>query len=92
MRQKVILVFLMSSLCGCEAISDVKDVYGSYELTSRRGKVLLQISADQSYFETVKPLGAPDAEQSGKWQWRNGRVCLDAFLIPTWDGNQNGAE
>lgn len=80
--RRLIPIWLMVCLCGCEAIKNENDVYGSYELTSRDGKVLLVVGADHSYSETIRSSNAPDQKNSGNWQWRDGRVCFDALLVP----------
>ncbi len=72
----------MVCFCGCQAIKNEADVYGSYELTSRDGKVLLEVGADHSYSETIRSSNAPDQKNSGHWQWRDGRVCFDALPVP----------
>jgi hypothetical protein len=80
--RKLIPIWLMVCFCGCEAIKNENDVYGSYELTSRDGKVLLVVGADHSYSETIRSSNAPDQKNSGHWQWRDGRACFDALLVP----------
>lgn len=79
---KLIPIWLTVCLCGCEAIKNENDVYGSYELTSRDGKTLLDVTADHSYSETVRFSNGSEQKNSGHWQWRDGRVCFDALLVP----------
>jgi hypothetical protein len=82
MRWKLILPSLMVWLCGCEAIKNENEVYGSYELTFRDGKILLDVAADHSYSETIRFSNQPEQKNSGEWQWRDGRVCFNALLVP----------
>jgi hypothetical protein len=72
----------MACLCGCEAINNEKEVYGSYELTSRDGRILLEVAADHSYSETIRFSNRPEQRNSSRWQWRGGRVCFNALLVP----------
>jgi hypothetical protein len=80
--RKLIPVWLLLCLCGCEAINDEKEVCGSYELTSRDGKIFLDVAADHSYSETIRFFNRPEQRNSGQWQWREGRVCFNALLVP----------
>jgi hypothetical protein len=81
-RRKLIPALLVVCLCGCEAIKNEGEVYGSYELTSREAKILLSVAADHSYSETVRFSIGPEQKNSGNWHWRDGRVCFSALLVP----------
>src|SRR5260370_36222248 len=80
-QRTLILASLMVCLGGCEAINNEKEVYGSYELTSRDGKILLEGVADHSYSETIRFPNGSEQKNSGQWHWRDEPVCLNAFLV-----------
>lgn len=82
MRTKMILLAVMVSLCGCVAIKNESEIYGSYTLTSGEGKVLLDVAASHSYSESLSFAGGPLQKAAGTWQWKDGRVCFASLLIP----------
>jgi hypothetical protein len=81
-RRTLILASLTVCLCGCGTINNEEEVYGSYELTSRDGKTVLDVAADHSYSETLRFSNRSEQNNSGHWRWRDGRVCLNALLVP----------
>jgi hypothetical protein len=82
-RTKMILLALTAFLCGCVAIKDENEIYGSYTLTSGEDKILLDIGASHSYSESLSFAGHPTQKAAGIWQWKDGRVCFASLLIPT---------
>jgi hypothetical protein len=73
---------VLCSATGCKPIKSERDVYGHYVLESRAATITLDVTAEHSYFETIAYSNDGSQSQSGKWQWRDGRVCFDAFLEP----------
>jgi hypothetical protein len=78
----ITLGVLMLCLCGCYAIDSEKKVHGQYLLVSGDVKILLDVAADHTYSETVEFTRAPEQRISGTWHWTEGKVCLNAFLVP----------
>jgi hypothetical protein len=82
--RSVLLLTLAASLfmTGCTIVKSESDVMGEYELRAGDGKIVLQVSPDKSFSETIYwPTGKVE-RRSGKWLWNKDTINFDQLWIP----------
>ena len=83
----VLLLTVAASLfmTGCTIVKSESDVLGEYELRPEtgNGKIVLQVSPDKSFTETIYwPTGKIES-RSGKWLWKDDGMSFDQLWIPS---------
>jgi hypothetical protein len=79
------LLILAASLfmTGCTIVKSESDVLGEYELRAGNGKIVLQVSPDKNFSETIYwPTGKVES-RSGKWLWNKHIINFDQLWIPS---------
>src|SRR5277367_4051550 len=79
------LLILVASLfmTGCTLVKSESDVLGEYELRAGNGKIVLQVSPDKNFSETIYwPTGKVES-LSGKWLWNKHIINFDQLWIPS---------
>jgi hypothetical protein len=82
--RSVLLLTLAASLfmTGCTIVKSESDVMGEYELRAGDGKIVLQVSPDKNFSETIYwPTGKVES-RSGKWLWNKHIINFDQLWIP----------
>ena len=70
-------------LSGCSMVRSQSDVLGEYELKAERGKIVLNISPDNSFSETIYWPSGKVESRSGKWLWSQDGISFDQLWIPS---------
>jgi hypothetical protein len=83
--RNVRLLILAASLfmTGCSMVKSESDVLGEYELRTENGKIVLQVSPDKSFSETIYWPNGKVERRSGKWLWNQNGISFDQLWIPS---------
>lgn len=69
-------------MSGCSIVTSESDVLGEYELSTASGKIVLTVSADKSFAETIYWPSGKVESLSGKWLWSQNGISFDHLWIP----------
>src|SRR5437773_17684 len=76
---KLLFLGMMLFLAACTRINSESDVVGEYQLKVGTGQILLDISSDHKYSETIVLPDGKKQNISGKWLWNNHAVSFDSL-------------
>ena len=63
-------------------VKSKSDVLGEYELKSGNGRIVLKVSPDKSFSETIFWSNGKVENRSGKWLWAENGISFDQLWIP----------
>lgn len=80
----VFTLILTASLLvsGCSMVRSESDVLGEYELRATGGKIVLSLSPDKSFSETIYWPNGKVEGRSGKWTWSQNGISFDQLWVP----------
>jgi hypothetical protein len=83
--RSVLLLVLATLLfaTGCTLVKSESDVLGEYELKVGKGKIVLKVSPDKSFSETICWPNGKVEDRSGKWLWNNHTINFDQLWTPS---------
>lgn len=70
-------------LSGCSMVKSESDVLGEYELRAAGGKIVLSVSPDKSFSESIHWPSGKVENRSGKWLWAKSGISFDQLWIPS---------
>jgi hypothetical protein len=63
-------------------VTSESDVLGEYELRAASGKIVLSVSRDKTFAETIYWPSGKVENRSGKWLWSENGISFDQLWIP----------
>jgi hypothetical protein len=77
-----VLATLSSVLVACYQVKSKPEVIGLYELKVGQNQIDLDVSADESFTETIKWASGKVEKRIGRWYWNRGSIAFDSLWIP----------
>jgi hypothetical protein len=70
-------------MTGCSVVKSESDVIGEYELKGANGKIVLTVSPDRTFSESIYWRDGKVVSRSGKWVWSQNGLGFDQLWIPS---------
>ena len=79
----LLMLMALLFLSGCSMVKSESDVLGEYELRAERGKIVLNVSPDKTFSETIYWPSEKVESRSGRWLWSQNGISFDQLWIPS---------
>jgi hypothetical protein len=77
-----LLLTLVGTLATCVPVRSKSSVVGVYELSGDHRRIVLDLTADGQFTETITSRSGSVEKRTGKWLWNNDGLSLDELWIP----------